>query len=119
LSAAGQGRGHQWKHLDAGNRAELFLHLRHELKRRFLPLAPGLKDHAAKATRRKSELKGEIRFRETEELLLCRVGERGCLIDGRVGGRIDNAEDNALIFRRCQLATQHDGELEEEKAENR
>ena len=91
--------------------------LRHELKRRFLPLAPGLEHHAAEATRRKSELKSEIRFRETEEFLLCCVGKRGGLFDRCVSGRIDDAEDDALIFGRRQLAIHRDGELEEEKPE--
>ena len=119
LSAARQSRWHYREHLDAGNRSQLFLHLGQDLKRSLLALAPRFNDHAAEAARWKGELESEIRFREAEKILFRRVGKGRGLIDGRVGRCIDDAEDNALIFGRCQLAIHRDGKFEEEKREKR
>ena len=71
-------------------------------------LVPRLDDHPAEPGVREGDLEGEVGFRFAVEDPVRLRGEDAVLVERRIGGRVENAEDDPLVLDRRQLLGGHD-----------
>ena len=116
LPAARQGRRRHGEHPDARNAGEFSLNLRKDLENGAVALLPGLEDHAAEAGCGTGDLEGELGFRHAQKNLVGGRGIPAVLIEGRIGRRIEDAEDDSLVLGRRQFHRRHDEHGNGEKA---
>ena len=78
------------------------------LKDGTLALVPGLDHHAGKAGGRMGQLEGELGLRHAEIDPVDRRGIAAGLVEGGIGRRIDDAENDALVLGGRQFLGRHD-----------
>ena len=86
---------------------QLLLHLGHDLENRPFAFIPGLEHHAAETRGGKGDLKGEIGLRDAHEGIVGRGRIEAVLVQGGVGRRIKDAEDDPLVLGGCQFPCRH------------
>ena len=69
-----------------------------DLEHGALALAPGLEHQAGEAVVREGDLEGLHRLGHAQQLAVDRVGVEGGLVNGRIGRRLDDAHDKALVL---------------------
>ena len=89
--------------MNAGNAAKLLLHDRQIIFRRRFARAPRLQDHSAETAVGNGNLKSETRVRNILEDFPGRVGITNRVVDGRIGRRGDDAENDSLVFLRAPV----------------
>src|SRR3954466_5335457 len=94
---ARQSFGHGREHLDAWNSGKLLLHDRQVIFSRNRSFAPWFQDETAEAETRLGDLESETSVLNVLENLAGGVGITNRIVDRRIRGSRDNADDESLV----------------------
>src|SRR3990172_1160703 len=108
IAAAGEGRRGDREDPDAGNLLQRLLDTGENLEDGSLAIIPWFGDHAPETGVGEGDLEGEVGFRHLVEDPVDLRGEEAVLVEGGVGGRVEDAEDDPLVLHRSQLLGGHD-----------
>ena len=117
-AARQRGRGHRTD-ADAGNPVQFGGESGQDLVRRALAFAPRFEAHAAEAGGRLGQLEGKVGLGLAEENVVGRFGITRGFFHRGIGRRIDDAENNSLVFGGGQLGRRHTEHRDAEQGDDR
>ena len=119
ISATRQRRRRQRDHANARNLRQWPDGFDQQLLSCLFPLAPRLRHHASETAARRSDLKDAFALGERVINIVDLSREQIGLINRRVGGGLDDSEDNSLVLSRRQFVLREHVERHDQRDDNR